>query len=102
MMNDRALSHRAKLMLLRAVSRLKLDIAPLELEELVNIIKKDEGLKRKVVEELRRHLKVCLDACEAYRRKFLVTLNDFFLTKAETWYYEAEATAEALEFLTKS
>jgi hypothetical protein len=99
--DDKALSYRAKLMLLRAVSRLKLNIDKYSVEELVNIIKKDEDLKSKAVNELRRHLKVCLDACEAYRKKFLVTLNDFFLSKAEAWLYEAEATSEALEFLRK-
>ena len=104
--DDKALSYRAKLMLLRTVSRLKLDINPPErkyfVEELVNIIKRDESLKSKVVNELREYLKVCLDACEEYRKKFLITLNDFFVAKAEAWLYEAEAASELLKFLTRS
>jgi len=104
--DDKVLSYRAKVMLLRTVSRLKLDIDPPErkyfLEELVNIIKSDEKLKSKVVNELREYLKVCLDACEEYRKKFLITLNPFFVAKIEAWLYEAEATSELLKFLTKS
>jgi hypothetical protein len=105
-MSNKELSYRAKLMLLRTVSRLKLDIDPPErkyfVEELLDIVKKDEALKRKVINELREYLKVCLDACEEYRKKFLLTLNDFFVAKAEAWLYEAEVASELLKFLTRS
>jgi hypothetical protein len=105
-MSNKELSYRAKLMLLRTVSRLKLDIDPPKrkyfVEELIDVVKRDEALKNKVVNELREYLKVCLDACEEYRKKFLLTLNDFFVAKAEMWLHEAEATSELLKFLTRS